>query len=95
MKAVISTTTATPRAKSHANYKIGKHYKWQKRAALAALYGGITMGLGGLILLCANYLLRLNFYEIDKYGAVMGLSAFVLIPSAIHALDRIVNNPAD
>jgi formate hydrogenlyase subunit 3/multisubunit Na+/H+ antiporter MnhD subunit len=93
MKEIFLPVSAVQETKKRTNPKFGKHYKWQKFVALSVLYSGISIGLGSLIMICANYLLSANSSQINQYGAEMVFIAFALIAAAIHALDRI-DNPA-
>lgn len=91
MKEVFLPAFAVKETEKRTNSKFGKHYKWQKPAALSLFYCGISIGLVGLSMICANYFLNANSLQIKQYGAEMIFIAFALIPMAIHALDRMDN----
>lgn len=93
MREIFLPVSAISKTEKQTDAKFGTYYKWQKFAALLILYGGISIGLSGLITVCGGYFLGANFSEINQFGAGMIFIAFALMAVGIHAHDRI-NNPA-
>lgn len=91
MKEITLPVTTISKAETYA----GKTRALWKRVAHLILYGGVLIGLSGVLTICASSFTGADFSKFGQSGAAMIYGAFPLIAIGIHILDRLNHSGKD